>query len=192
MIGAVIMASGFSKRFGTNKLLAKYKDKTLIEIIVDTVTSSNISQTVIIYNDIKIKQLIPNQTLIYNSNSYKGISESIKLGCNYFENIDGIIFFPADQPLLTSATINKLIARFNREKSKIIIPQYNDHLGSPVIFPRKYYKDLLKLTGDVGGKTVINKYPHDNTFVNIENSCENFDIDTQKQYELLERMKSNE
>ena len=192
MIGAVIMASGFSKRFGTNKLLAKYKDKTLIEIIVDTVTSSNVSQTVIIYNDIKIKQLIKNQKKIYNSDSCKGISESIKLGCNYFKDMDGIIFIPADQPLLTSTTINKLINRFNREKSKIIIPKYKDHLGSPVIFPRKYYKDLLKLTGDVGGKTVIKKYPCDTTFVNIENSYENFDIDTQKQYELLERMKSNE
>lgn len=192
MIGAVIMASGFSKRFGTNKLLARYKDKTLIEIIVDTVTSSNVSQTIIVYNDIKINQIIKSHKTIYNSHSDKGISESIKLGCNYFEDMDGIIFIPADQPLLTSATINKLMNKFNNEKNKIIIPKYNEHLGSPVIFPKKYYKDLLELSGDVGGKTVINKYPCDNTFVYIENNYENFDIDTQKQYEKLERMKSNE
>ncbi|MDF2672895.1 MAG: hypothetical protein K0R09_1160, partial [Clostridiales bacterium] len=37
MLNAIIMASGFSNRMGSSKLLLTYKDKTLIEHILDKV-----------------------------------------------------------------------------------------------------------------------------------------------------------
>ena len=42
MISAIIMASGFSRRMGKNKLLMKYNDKFLIEYTLDTISSESI------------------------------------------------------------------------------------------------------------------------------------------------------
>ena len=39
LISAIIMASGFSRRMGKNKLLMKYNDKFLIEYTLDTIKS---------------------------------------------------------------------------------------------------------------------------------------------------------
>ena len=56
LISAIIMASGFSKRMGENKLLMKYNNKFLIEHTLDIISKCNFNDKVIVtqYDTIKI------------------------------------------------------------------------------------------------------------------------------------------
>lgn len=145
---------------------------------------------------------------VQNIDSGKGQSESMKLGIleserrveeNREENsgtenrtgnngkkdneIDGFMFFSADQPLLTEETIRKIAESF--EGDKIVVPEYGGKNGLPTIFPASFADRLLKIEGDVGGKPVILSNSDKLKFIYIENADEGMDVDTRDQYEKL-------
>ena len=42
---------------------------------------------------------------------------------------------------------------------------------------REYYQELMEITGDKGGKQIINRHPEDVTYFKIEDARELQDID---------------
>ncbi len=177
LVSAIIMASGFSSRMGKNKLLMKYNDKFLIEYTLDVISKCNFKDRVIVTQYKIIKEIGEklNFKVVINQHPNKGQSESIKLGIKNSNESKGYMFFVADQPLLERKDIEKLIDVFNEDTSYIVIPKYKEHYGNPVIYPKKYKKDILNLEGDNGGKSII-KASNKIKYVNV---CENtlFDID---------------
>lgn len=177
LISAIIMASGFSSRMGENKLLMKYNDKFLIEYTLDTISKCNFKDRVIVTQYKAIKEIGDklNFKVVINQQPNKGQSESIKLGIKNCKESEGYMFFVGDQPLLEGKDIEKLIEVFNEDTSYIVIPKYKEHYGNPVIYPKKYKKDILNLEGDKGGKSII-KSSDKIKYVNV---CEDtlFDID---------------
>ena len=169
LISAIIMASGFSRRMGENKLLMKYNNKFLIEYTLDVISKCNFKDKLIVTQYEKIKEIGENLDFKVVKNKYpnRGISESIKLGIKNCEESEGYMFFVGDQPLLDKKDIEKLINVFNEDTSFIVIPKY--------IYPKKYKEDILNLEGDKGGKSII-KSSDKIKYVDV---CENtlFDID---------------
>ena len=198
MISGIILASGNSKRMGQNKLLMKYKEKYIIEYILDEVIKSDIDEIILVTKYDKIKEIANkcnNQTSTYeiierkyykkknikiveNLNSHKGQSESIKLGIENSNEINDYMFFVSDQPLLKSEIINKIILEFKNDRNFIVTPR-----GNPVIFPNKYKNKLLSLEGDVGGREIIKRVSN-KKYVDV---CEKylFDIDNIEDYNKL-------
>lgn len=187
MINAIIMASGYGKRMGINKLLLKYKQKALIEYVIENVISCNFYNTILVsqYEEVLWLGEEKNMEVVHNYNSHKGQSESIKLGIINSPKADGYMFFTGDQPLMDVETINILMDSFNENCNLIIVPMYNKKRGNPVIFPRKYRDELLELKGDNGGRIVINNHLEDVKFLEVKNSWLLSDIDTEEDYERL-------
>ena len=177
LISAIIMASGFSRRMGENKLLMKYNNKFLIQYTLDTISKCNFKDRVIVTQYKAIKEIGEklNFKVVINQQPNKGQSESIKLGIKNCKESEGYMFFVGDQPLLEGKDIEKLIEVFNEDTSYIVIPQCKGKCGNPVIYPKKYKKDILNLEGDKGGKSII-KSSDKIKYVNV---CEDtlFDID---------------
>jgi molybdenum hydroxylase accessory protein, ygfJ family len=199
-ISAIIMASGKSKRMGTNKLLLEYRGVTFIENTLKKVLNENFYELAIITCDKEVKKKCQNYIkklekdkkniyLVDNKKSEKGQSESIKMGLKTLGKCDGYMFFSCDQPFLTSDTIKKILKNFNPER--ITIPEYDGKRSLPVIFGKNFKNELLKLEGDTGGKTVINNHPDKIRIVEIENSDEGRDIDTKEDYEMLKKGEQN-
>ena len=195
-ISAIIMASGKSKRMGTNKLLLEYRGVTFIENTLKKVLNENFYELAIVISDKKvrkkcqdyIKKSEKDEKKIYivdNKKSEKGQSESIKIGLKTLEKCEGYMFFSCDQPFLTSNTIKKILQNFKTKG--ITIPEYNGKRSLPVIFGENFKDELLKLEGDTGGKTVISNHQDKIKIVEIENPDEGKDIDTKEDYEMLKK-----
>ncbi|MFD3158332.1 molybdenum cofactor cytidylyltransferase [Haloimpatiens sp. FM7330] len=187
MLNAIIMASGYGKRMGENKLLLSYKGKSLIEWIIEKVLESEFSNRIVIARDKYVIDLVRKKGIkvVVNEKAHLGKSESIKLGIENLPLAQGYMFFTADQPLIKRSTIQKLIDNFKQNKDFIIVPKYKDKKGSPVIFPNKFVDELLLLKGDNGGKIVINKHMDKVKFVDINEGYELLDIDTVEDYKKL-------
>ena len=72
--------------------------------------------------------------------------------------------------------------------AKIIRPICDDIIGSPVFFPRKNYDELLQLPEGKGGGYVIKQQPDDVHYLQIRNSNELKDIDTQEDFLYLQQL----
>ncbi|MCF2640459.1 putative selenium-dependent hydroxylase accessory protein YqeC [Fusobacterium varium] len=180
-VDAVIMASGFSKRMGFNKLKLEYNNISLLENCLKKLSAIPFNEVLVCGREEWIKSLSKKYNFKYldNLTAHLGQSESIKLGIKN-SNGKGITFFTADQPLLSEKTI--LILYYNFLKTNLItIPIVNNNRFSPVFFPENKKSELLELKGDTGGKIVIKSTPFIN-LISFSSEKEFFDIDTEEDY----------
>lgn len=187
MVNAVIMASGYSTRMGENKLLLPFKGKPIIEHVIDAIKECTFNEIILVGKENQILDIGKNKNIltVLNTESYKGQSQSIKLGILNTCASDGYMFFTADQPLIDSYTINLLLDTFMKNKNSIIVPRYKTKAGSPTIFSTKFKDQLLNLQGDVGGKAIINNHLSEVLFIDLKSDYSLLDVDTVKDYEYI-------
>lgn len=183
-VTAVVMASGFSKRMGTDKIKLRYNGMSLLENVLDKLKFSNFYEIIVCGREKWTKDITAKYNCKYleNKNAELGQSESVKLGVM---NAHGkaYAFFTADQVLLTTGTIKKLM--FNFEKyGYITIPASGGERFSPVFFPNDKKNQLLKLKGDIGGKEIIRNTPLI-SLVEFPYADEFMDIDTPDDYSMI-------
>lgn len=187
MINAIVMASGYSKRMGVNKLLLTYKGKTLIESILDKIKECGFYDIILVAQDKKVLEIGREKGIkgIYNERAELGQSQSIKLGIKNSKEAGGYAFFTGDQPLMDIDTIKYLMQCFYKTKDSIIVPAFNTKRGTPVIFPGKFKSELLSLEGDTGGKQVISKHLDLVKYIEVNSEYFLFDVDTEEDYKKL-------
>ena len=99
------------------------------------------------------------------------------------DTVDGNMIVLGDMPLLTTQTLNQLIERFCvHEGKQIIYPVYSGQQANPVIFPRKYFSEILSSKGDRGCKKVLKQYPDDAIRIPINSDEVILDCDTKDDY----------
>lgn len=189
-MNGIILASGFSRRMGQNKLLMKIKEETIIEKVIKEVKKSEIEKIYIVTNNEEIKNIAYKLDIkvIENKDAIKGQSEGIKAGVKEVKEKGGYMFFCGDQPFIDFITINNLIHESKRNMDKIIVPIFENRKGNPVIFPEKFRSDLLKLEGDIGGRHIIKTHNDEVVFFELEKEIFLKDIDNYEEYQEIIKM----
>ena len=185
---AVLLASGFSKRFGENKLLLDLGGKPLFRHTADTVKACGIFENVLIVSQYdEILENAPGCIPLKNAHSNEGISASVKLGVknSYAEHI---MFFVCDQPFLSRKTILDFYGSFIESKKGMGFLKYDKTYGIPAVFSAKYKDGILELSGDSGAKSLSTKYPEDVFLYETENPFELKDCDTKGDFELIKKI----
>ena len=176
-MGCVIMASGLGKRFGDNKLMADFHGKPLITYILDA-TSDIFKKRIVVTRHQSVAKLCEEKNIDCILHTLPHRNDTIRLGLEKLLDTEHCMFCTSDQPLLRQETIATLVLSAANAPSKIIRPICDDIIGSPVVFPRQTYDELLKLPEGKGGAYVIKQHPDDIHYLPINNSAELEDIDT--------------
>lgn len=192
-VSAIVMAAGLSKRMNQNKLKMTINNVYIYEYILNTIKNlKDCFEEVIVVakdDDILEKAVEMGFKSVKNEFSREGQSMSIKIGIQNLHEVDGYMFFVADQPFIKVDTIKKLINIFNNYNQNIIMASYNGINGSPVIFPKKFKSELLELEKDMGGKIIIKSNEDKLIKVHIQSHDEFIDIDTMDDYERVVKKK---
>lgn len=185
-INAILMASGLSKRMGENKLMLEFRGKKIYEYALDLLEEIGFDKVVVASSYEKILKDAEARGFLAleNKDNEVGKSSSIKLGVRACDEDAAMMFFVADQPLLSKETCKNLIASF-KENPLMTYPRVGMRRGAPVIFPASYRKKLLSLEADQGGM-IFAKDDKTNK-VEIGNEDELLDIDTLEAYERLKK-----
>lgn len=194
-ISAILLGAGESKRMGTNKLSLPWGRKTVLEHCLETLLKSEVKEVRVVLNprDKTLKSFPrnPKVKIVINPLFRKGMSSSIRRGLRATHpNFKGILIALGDQPYLKTSTIDALIRAFSRGGKGIVLPSFRGEIGHPVIFHRKYKKELLNLRGDVGGKSIIEGHPEDVQVVSVKSEGVVKDIDTWQDYKRELRVKN--
>lgn len=124
--------------------------------------------------------------IVENKKPEEGISRSVKLGLAAclaeHPEIRGILFSVCDQPELTFSTMFTLIRKAMLRPQQIICTGKDKEMGNPVLWDKKYFPELMELTGDVGGKKVMQNHLQDIIIVEID-EAELKDIDYRRDLE---------
>ena len=186
-VSAILLGAGESKRMGVNKLTLPWGKETVFEHCVDTLLRSDIDEVVVVLSrkTVGMRGMLERAgaKVVLNPFYKKGMSTSIRRGIRAVDPAsEGILIALGDQPFLRAATINALVRAFAMRDRLIIVPSFRGQRGHPVIFHTKYAKELLRLKGDVGAKSIIERHPGDLRSVRVRSEGVVRDIDTKDGY----------
>lgn len=187
-VGCIIMASGESKRFGGNKLLAEFKGQTLIQKILDTTEQVPFTKRAVLTRCKEVAEICKAQKVevIFHDRPYR--NEAVALGVEAMKEMDACLFCPCDQPFLSAESVGKMIETWKENPGKILRLSWKGREGSPILFDKTYFKELMELPEKCGGSYLTKQHPEQVCFVEAERDDELEDIDTPGDYErLLER-----
>jgi len=98
-----------------------------------------------------------------------------------YPKIDSALFLLTDQPLLTSEHLLKLI----QHPTSIVASFYNNRPGVPALFNKKWFPELMQLTGDQGARKLLDLHKADVHTITFPEGA--LDMDTPENYEFLKR-----
>ncbi|MBO7252832.1 MAG: nucleotidyltransferase family protein [Oscillospiraceae bacterium] len=178
------MASGLGKRFGSNKLMADFHGKPMIQRALDS-TNDLFSKRVVVTRHESIAALCREQNVDVVLHDLPHRSDTVRLGLEALGDLDACIFLPGDQPLLRRETVANLLQSWQQNPNCIIRPIHEDTEGSPVLFPSWAFPELKNLPEGKGGGFVIKKHPHEIIRVSVSDPFELADADTPEILEVL-------
>lgn len=187
-LGCVVMAAGSARRFGDNKLAARLEGRSLIRRTLEAVPPEAFDTVAVVTQYEEILELAGEFgfTPVRNVHPDYGISRTIALGLTALGSCGGAMFLVSDQPLLRRESVAAL-ARFWRERPEQ--PAALGHggvRGNPCVFPARFFPELLALTEDHGGSTVIRRHQEDLRLWEVP-EAELTDVDTPQALEELKR-----
>jgi molybdenum cofactor cytidylyltransferase len=160
---AIVLAAGASRRFGSPKQLVRFEGQLLIQRVIAAATelAGSAVSVVLGAHAAEIASNLPSGTasILINRGWQEGIGSSIRLGVSRLPGAcDGVLIMLGDQPMVGSASLNRLAAAWRRQPRSIIASRYHAVTGVPAIFPRWCFNDLAGLRGDQGARMLIGRY----------------------------------
>jgi molybdenum cofactor cytidylyltransferase len=187
-IAGIILAAGESSRFGRPKQLLDYHGQPFVRCVAQTALQAGLFPVVVITgaNAELVETVLQDLSImvIRNEKWADGQAASIKAAVAALPaSAGGAIVLLADQPQVTPHVIRSLVERHASTRAAIVAPLAADRRANPVLFDRTTFKDLLALTGDVGGRAVFSNYRVD--YIPWHDESLLFDVDTEDDYRKL-------
>lgn len=179
-ITGILLAAGYSHRFGTNKLLYPLSDGTPIAITAVRKLSAAVDKTLVVVSPESTeltKLLHENLQIVTCAEAKAGMGASIACGVKASLEADAWIIALADMPFIQLATIQKLVNLLHQGKA-VVAPKYQERRGHPVGFSQTFRTQLTQLTGDMGARKLLNS--PEVTLFPCEDAGIHQDIDTQQ------------
>ena len=184
-LALIMLAAGNSRRFGSNKLMYEVdgvpmyqRTLRLLQKAAERIPDSRI----VVVTQPQYSEIIDvvketGAEVLFNPKPERGIASSMQIGLEIAKDADACLFTVSDQPWLTAETIIALYDAFQSENKGMACTRHGEKTGNPCIFSKKYYRKLMEITGDKGGKQIIKRYPEDVTYLKISDERELQDVD---------------
>ena len=203
---AIILAAGSSSRMGggRHKLLLPLDDRPVLAHVIDATLASQARpiigvlghQSDQVRSQIKHYTIHHDMTLVENTHYLQGMSTSPRIGIQTIltngyrkgtlsYRVDSALIMLGDQPLITTRVIDTLITAYRTAGTPIVAPLYNGKRGSPVLFDKHLFAELIEVTGDEGGRTVLERHRQEVELIEVGDALAIYDVDTWEAYQQV-------
>jgi molybdenum cofactor cytidylyltransferase len=187
-ISGIILAAGESRRMGTLKQLLPYRDKTVIETVVDSFQQVDLHEIIVVlgYCAKQIQKTLNGYSIktVINEKYCDGMLSSIQCGIESVDAFaDAFLIGLGDQPFVPTSVISELLKHFISQEKGIILPSYGGKRGHPIIIHRKYRDDIFGLDHNIGLKQLIHHNQNDLLVVDVASDVVIRDMDFPEDYE---------
>ncbi len=181
--GAILLAAGFSRRFGSIKLTAMLPGNTTVLASTSRLLQNNVDELIVVTRpalfdaEVFASTDIPEQQIVLCPDAELGMGHSLACGIRALPaHWDACLVCLADMPFIKPSTLQQICSRADR--SRIVIPAYQGQRGHPVCFGRDFFTELAQSQGDTGGRDVIKSHPEQLDLLEMDDAGILQDIDT--------------
>jgi len=180
LISAVLLAAGYGKRFGGDKLLHPLEDgiaiaahaaRNLLAVTPEVVA-------VVHWGDFPLYEILEQEgcQVTMFRDAARGMGASLAHGIGQVKAAGGWVVALADMPRIRPDTIGKVIAELG-QGALMAAPSYKGERGHPVGFGAQLRDELLALEGDQGARAVLERHRAALKLVECDDPGALFDID---------------
>jgi len=179
-ITGILLAAGYSRRFGSDKLLHPLADQTPMVLAAARHLKAAVDNLLIVTRPSSktLIELLQREqfSVITCEQANTGMGASLACGIKASANAEAWLIALGDMPFIQIQTIEKL-ANLLRQGAAIVAPQYQGQRGHPVGFHQQFYQPLSQLQGEQGARLLLQCYHHQLTLFTCEDQGTVRDID---------------
>lgn len=181
-VAGLVLAAGFSRRFGSDKRRARLGNgQTLLAAsLALPCTVLEDVWVVLRPEDDPLELGVPAAARIHRSElAEQGMGHSLASGVRSVGQLsaaEALAIFLGDMPWIGSESLRTLLAQAASER--IVVPTFEGQPGHPVVFGRRFWPELQRLTGDCGAREVIQANPQAVRRVELNDPAILRDVDT--------------
>lgn len=200
---AIILAAGSSSRMGAgrHKLLLPLNERPVLVHVIDATLASSARPIIVVlgHQAEQVRTQLARystdsaNTYVENPDYLQGMSTSMRVGLAYLQthidtgvsDVDSALIMLGDQPLITARILDMLIDTWHTTGQRIVAPLYDGKRGNPTLFAASLFPELLEVTGDEGGRSVVERHRQELATVELGNAVANYDVDTWEAYQQV-------
>jgi len=182
-IAAIVLAAGRSSRMAPcNKLLEPVGGEPLVRRVAGVVLESGARPILVVtgYEAPHVAAALAglDLTIVANPDYADGLSTSLRAGLEALPSgIDGTLICLGDMPQVDTEVLSALTASFTGE-SAICVPVYRGRRGNPVLWGRRYFAEIMTLSGDAGARPLLARHREHVVEVEVASDGIFADVDT--------------
>lgn len=193
-----MLAAGRATRFsegggqGDSKVFAELDGRPLVSQVVATAMVSRAAPVIVVAGR-GAEHMGPalaglDAVLVHNPRYAEGMAGSIATGLAAVpKTAAAALILLADMPRVAPATLDALIAAFERERPDAVVPVHGKRRGNPVLISRALFPALLALGGDEGARRILADGNHRVLQCVVDDPGVLVDIDTREALAALAR-----
>jgi molybdenum cofactor cytidylyltransferase len=189
-LAAIVLAAGKSSRMGSNKLLLKVGDRTVIEHIL---LSLKPMETIVVTGHrpediIDITKSLGVET-VHNPDYEQGMTTSFQAGLRALEpEVEAVFMVLSDTFGFTKELLEWMADAMEDDSEPLIVsPVYQWKKGHPVLFRRPLFEEFLGLEAGETMRDVVNRHNDRHKYVESDIWCR-IDLDTPEDYERVKAL----
>ena len=177
----ILLAAGFSRRFGANKLLQPLADGIPMVLVAAHHLRAAVPNVLAIVNpgDPTLARLLDEDgfPVTVCPRAEDGMGASLAWAVRQTPQASAWIVVLADMPFIRSETIIQVADAIERPTA-LAAPVFRGRRGHPVGFGRAYFEQLIQLTGDEGARSILRDHAEQVRWLACEDPGIVADIDT--------------
>lgn len=198
-VAGVILAAGLSTRLGRPKQLLVAHGRMLLAHVVQNVLDSGLHPVILVLGHLSEQILsalsspvgLPAESLdrliiVFNSEYACGQASSLQAGLRAVpSDVSAVMFIMGDQAGIRSEVLQKIMAAGNDRHHPVVVrPCYQGRPGGPMLWTSTLFPGLMSLSGDAGGRTLIEQLPY-GTVIDLDLAADDepWDVDTESDFQ---------
>lgn len=180
-IVGILLAAGFSRRFGGDKRLQPLADGRPMAVVAATNLLAACGRVIAVVRseDQGLAGMLDELgcTVVAAEDAALGMGHSLAAGVAASANARGWLIALADMPRIEAASYQAVLAAL-QGGAAIARPEFGGRPGHPVGFAAEWRKVLLTLSGDAGARAILQSAPGRVVACPVDDAGVLFDVDT--------------